>query len=155
METDIFEGCRTGYFMFEIPPQPSRLRQYSVIIVWHSPGELWEEGPYGALDQASADRTLPQWRCAFFAHHQMSTGDEDDVDLFVHAHLTGALLLQAPQLLLHGEVWKWNGPELRAHNCYFIHLCVEIMTKEAAHDSLMLVNTWEVLARRGGFAWLG
>lgn len=70
-------------------------------------GQLWEEGPYCAFDQASADGALPQWRCTLFAHHQMSARDEDDVHFFIHTHLTGTLLLQATQLLLHGEVWKW------------------------------------------------
>jgi len=65
---------------------------------------LREEGADRAFDQASADRALPQRRGALLAHHQVSTGDEDDVHFFIHAHLAGTLLLQAPQLLLHGEV---------------------------------------------------
>lgn len=65
---------------------------------------LWEEGSNCAFNQASADWTLSQWRCTFFTHHQVSTWDEDDVDFFVHAHLTGALLLQAPQLLFHWQI---------------------------------------------------
>lgn len=69
-------------------------------------GQLWQEGPYCAFDQPSADGALPQWRCTLFAHHQMSAWDEDDVNFFIHTHLTGTLLLQATQLLLHGEVWK-------------------------------------------------
>lgn len=76
-----------------------------------------EEGSHRAFDQASADGALSQGRCAFLAHHQVSTGDEHNVDFFVHAHLAGALFLQAPQLLFHGEVCRKYSISVHSSAC--------------------------------------
>lgn len=65
---------------------------------------LGEEGTDSALNQAPTDGALAQRGGALLTHHQVSTGDEDDVDLLVHTHLTGSLFLQPSQLLLHGQV---------------------------------------------------
>lgn len=67
---------------------------------------LRQEGPDGALDKATADGTLAQRRGTLFADDQMAAGDEDDVHLLVHADFTCPLLLEAPELLLHRQVWK-------------------------------------------------
>ena len=77
---------------------------------WPTTPWLREEGSDCAFNQTSADWALPQWWCTLFAHHQVSAWDEDDVDFFIHAHLTGSLLLQAPQLLFHGKVCREKDP---------------------------------------------
>lgn len=65
---------------------------------------LGEEGAHSPLHQAPADGALAQRGGALFAHHQVAAGDEDDIDLLVHAHFARPLLLQSPQLLLHWQI---------------------------------------------------
>lgn len=65
---------------------------------------LGKEGADCALDKATADGAFPQRWGTFFADHQVTTGNEDDVHLLVHADLTGPLLLETTKLLLHREV---------------------------------------------------
>lgn len=63
---------------------------------------LGQEGANGAFHNASADGTFAQRGGTLLAHHQVSAGNKNDVDLLIHANFASALLLESSQLLFHG-----------------------------------------------------
>lgn len=70
---------------------------------------LGHESANAASDDGPADGAVTQAGGAVAAHHQVTTGDEDDGHQLVHAHLAGPLLLQLPQQLLGAGVCRcWN-----------------------------------------------
>lgn len=71
---------------------------------WSRVAASGHEGAHAAPDDGSADGTVTQAGSAVATHHQVTTGDEDDGHQFVHAHLTGPLLLQLSQQLLWAGV---------------------------------------------------
>lgn len=67
---------------------------------------LGHESANAASDDGPADGAVTQAGGAVAAHHQVTTGDEDDGHQLVHAHLAGPLLLQLPQQLLGAGVCR-------------------------------------------------
>ena len=75
------------------------------------------EGANAASNDSSADGAVTQAGGAVTTHHQMPAGDEDDGHQFVHAHLTGPLLLQLPeQLLRAGVLHCWDKKRQNGEN---------------------------------------
>lgn len=81
----------------------NRRESLGLSYVWLVTAASGHEGPHAASDDGSTDGAVAQAGRAVAAHHQVTTGDEDDGHQLVHAHLAGPLLLQLPQQLL------WTG----------------------------------------------